>query len=89
MVDGFETRAIHDGQAPDPGSGAVVTPITLSSTFVQQEVGKHAGYEYARSAKPGPLATTVKDAIDVWSSHGKLQVKVTPADLISYSYIGN
>jgi cystathionine gamma-synthase len=52
MVDGFETRAIHDGQAPDPGSGAVVTPITLSSTFVQQEVGKHAGYEYARSGNP-------------------------------------
>jgi cystathionine gamma-synthase len=52
MTDGFETRAIHDGQAPDPASGAVVTPITLSSTFVQEEVGKHAGYEYARSGNP-------------------------------------
>ena len=38
--------------------------------------------------KPGPLAHTVQDAIDIWSSHGKLQVKVTPADLISYSFVG-
>ncbi len=50
--DGFETRAIHVGQPPDPATGAVVTPITLSSTFVQEEVGKHAGYEYARSGNP-------------------------------------
>jgi cystathionine gamma-synthase len=49
---GFETRAIHEGQAPDPASGAVIPPITLSSTFVQEEVGKHAGYEYARSGNP-------------------------------------
>jgi len=52
MADGFETRAIHDGQPPDPASGAVVTPITLSSTFVHEEVGKHAGYEYSRSGNP-------------------------------------
>ena len=52
MTDGFETRAIHDGQPPDPASGAVVTPITLASTFVQEAVGKHAGYEYARSGNP-------------------------------------
>jgi NitT/TauT family transport system substrate-binding protein len=43
---------------------------------------------FGTKAKPGPLATTVKAAIDVWSSHGKLQVKVTPADLINYSYVG-
>jgi NitT/TauT family transport system substrate-binding protein len=43
---------------------------------------------FGTSAKPGPLATTVKDAIDVWSSRGKLQVKVKPADLINYSYVG-
>jgi cystathionine gamma-synthase len=51
-MDGFETRAIHDGQPPDPTSGAVVTPITLSSTFVHEEVGKHSGYEYSRSGNP-------------------------------------
>jgi NitT/TauT family transport system substrate-binding protein len=43
---------------------------------------------FGTEAQPGPLATTVKDAIDVWSSHGNLQVKVTPADLISYSFVG-
>jgi NitT/TauT family transport system substrate-binding protein len=37
--------------------------------------------------KPGPLSNTVKQAIDIWSSHGKLQVKVTPADLINYSFV--
>jgi cystathionine gamma-synthase len=52
VTDGFETRAIHDGQPPDATTGAVVTPITLSSTFVHEEVGKHSGYEYARSGNP-------------------------------------
>ena len=52
MMDHFETRAIHDGQPPDPTTGAVVPPISLSSTFVQSAVGEHAGFEYARSANP-------------------------------------
>jgi cystathionine gamma-synthase len=50
--DGFETLAIHAGQDPDRASGAVVTPITLSTTFAQEGVGKHAGYEYSRSGNP-------------------------------------
>jgi cystathionine gamma-synthase len=45
-------RAIHAGQEPDRTTGAVVTPISLSTTFVQDAVGKHRGYEYARSANP-------------------------------------
>jgi cystathionine gamma-synthase len=49
---GFETRAIHAGQPPDPVTGAVVTPITLATTFAQDEVGKHGGFEYARSDNP-------------------------------------
>jgi cystathionine gamma-synthase len=49
---GFETRAVHVGQAPDPTSGAVVTPITLSTTFAQDGVGNHKGYEYSRSGNP-------------------------------------
>ncbi len=49
---GFETRAVHVGQAPDPASGAVVTPITLSTTFAQDGVGNHKGYEYSRSGNP-------------------------------------
>src|SRR5580704_10916397 len=50
--DGFETRAIHAGQEPDGATGAVVTPISLSTTFVQDAVGKHRGYDYARSGNP-------------------------------------
>ena len=49
---GFETRAIHAGQAPDATTGAVVTPISLSTTFAQTAVGEHLGYEYARSGNP-------------------------------------
>ena len=51
---GFSTRAIHAGQAPDPTTGAVIPPIHLSSTFVQDGVGgtRAGGYEYARSANP-------------------------------------
>jgi cystathionine gamma-synthase len=49
---GFETLAIHAGQEPDPATGAVVVPIYQTSTFVQEEVGQHKGYEYSRSANP-------------------------------------
>lgn len=49
---GFETRAVHVGQAPDAASGAVVTPITLSTTFAQDGVGNHKGFEYSRSGNP-------------------------------------
>jgi cystathionine gamma-synthase len=49
---GFETLAIHAGQDPDPTTGAVVVPIHTTSTYVQTEVGKHAGYEYSRSGNP-------------------------------------
>ena len=50
--DGFETRAIHAGQEPDATTGAVVPPISLSTTFAQRAVGEHQGYEYARSGNP-------------------------------------
>jgi len=49
---GFATDAIHVGQEPDPSTGAVVAPIYQTSTYVQQELGKHKGYEYARSGNP-------------------------------------
>jgi cystathionine beta-lyase/cystathionine gamma-synthase len=48
----FETRAIHDGQEPDPTTGAVTVPIYQTSTFVQEAVGVHKGYDYARVANP-------------------------------------
>jgi NitT/TauT family transport system substrate-binding protein len=42
---------------------------------------------FGSAGKPGPLTNTVQQAIDIWGGHGKLQVKVTPADLINYSYV--
>ena len=49
---GFETRAIHAGQPPDPTTGAVMTPVYLTSTYVQSSPGVHKGYEYSRTANP-------------------------------------
>lgn len=49
---GFATRAIHAGQAPDPTTGAVMTPIYATSTFVQESPGVHKGWEYSRSGNP-------------------------------------
>jgi len=48
----FETRAIHDGQEPDPATGAVTVPIYQTSTYVQDAVGVHKGYDYSRVANP-------------------------------------
>jgi cystathionine beta-lyase/cystathionine gamma-synthase len=48
----FETRAIHAGQEPDPATGALTTPIYQTSTFAQEAVGVHKGYDYARVANP-------------------------------------
>jgi cystathionine gamma-lyase/cystathionine beta-lyase/cystathionine gamma-lyase/homocysteine desulfhydrase len=49
---GFATDAIHAGQRPDPTTGAIITPIYQTSTYVQEEIGKHKGYEYARTQNP-------------------------------------
>jgi len=48
----FETRAIHKGQEPDPATGAVTVPIYQTSTYVQEAVGEHKGYDYSRTANP-------------------------------------
>jgi cystathionine beta-lyase/cystathionine gamma-synthase len=48
----FETRAIHDGQEPDPATGAIITPIYQTSTYVQEAVGEHKGYDYSRVNNP-------------------------------------
>lgn len=53
---GFATRAIHAGQQPDPATGAIVTPIYATSTFVQSSPGVHQGFEYARSQNPTRFA---------------------------------
>lgn len=53
---GFATNAIHVGQEPDPATGAVVLPIYQTSTYVQTELGKNKGYDYARTNHPNRKA---------------------------------
>jgi cystathionine gamma-lyase len=53
---GFSTRAIHAGQAPDPSTGAIMMPIYATSTYVQESPGVHKGYEYSRSQNPTRMA---------------------------------
>src|SRR5688500_9463527 len=48
----FSTICVHAGQEPDPSTGALITPIFQTSTYVQDELGKHKGYEYARTQNP-------------------------------------
>jgi cystathionine gamma-lyase/cystathionine beta-lyase/cystathionine gamma-lyase/homocysteine desulfhydrase len=48
----FSTVCIHAGQEPDPSTGAIITPIFQTSTYVQEELGRHKGYEYARTRNP-------------------------------------
>ena len=50
--DGFSTRAIHAGQDPDPTTGAIMTPVYLTSTYVQESPGVHKGFDYSRTANP-------------------------------------
>ena len=52
LADGMGTRAIHAGQRPEPLAGAIMTPVYLTSTYVQDGLGRHKGYEYARSRNP-------------------------------------
>src|SRR5262249_53237998 len=49
---GFATKAIHTGQEPDASTGAITTPIFQTSTYVQDALGRHKGYEYARTQNP-------------------------------------
>src|SRR6202171_1686126 len=52
----FGTVCIHAGQEPDPSTGAIITPIYQTSTYVQDELGKHKGFEYGRTQNPTRLA---------------------------------
>jgi len=66
----FETRAIHDGQEPDPATGAIITPIYQTSTYVQEAVGVHKGYDYSRVANPTRSALQVALASLENAKHG-------------------
>jgi cystathionine beta-lyase/cystathionine gamma-synthase len=66
----FETRAIRDGQEPDPATGSVTVPIYQTSTFVQDAVGVHKGYDYARVANPTRTALQLCLASLEGAEHG-------------------
>jgi cystathionine gamma-synthase len=68
--DEFETRAVHAGSEPDRATGAIVPPISLASTFAQEAVGEHRGYEYARSANPTRTALETCIAELEGAAHG-------------------
>jgi cystathionine gamma-synthase len=67
---GFETRAIHAGQPPDPTTGAVVPPVSFATTFAQESVGEHRGYEYSRSGNPTRTALETCLASLEQAAHG-------------------
>ncbi|HED11804.1 MAG TPA: PLP-dependent transferase [Caldithrix abyssi] len=67
---GFQTDSIHAGQQPDPSTGAIMTPIFQTSTFVQESIGKHKGYEYARTQNPTRQAMEKNIAVLEKGKHG-------------------
>jgi cystathionine gamma-lyase len=67
---GFATRAIHAGQAPDPTTGAVMTPVYLTSTYVQDGPGRHKGFEYSRTQNPTRFALEANIAALEGGRHG-------------------
>jgi cystathionine beta-lyase/cystathionine gamma-synthase len=66
----FETRAIHEGQDPDPATGSITVPIYQTSTFAQEEVGVHKGYDYARVSNPTRTALQLCLASLEGADHG-------------------
>src|ERR671921_1362213 len=66
----FETRAIHEGQEPDPATGSVTVPIYQTSTYVQEAVGVHKGYDYARVNNPTRTALQLCLASLEGAEHG-------------------
>jgi cystathionine beta-lyase/cystathionine gamma-synthase len=66
----FETRAIHDGQEPDPATGSVVVPIYQTSTYAQDAVGEHKGYDYSRVSNPTRTALQICLASLESAEHG-------------------
>lgn len=67
---GFATKAIHAGQPAEPVTGAIMTPVFLTSTYVQEELGKHKGYEYSRVSNPTRTALEQNIAALESGKHG-------------------
>ncbi|RMH41526.1 MAG: cystathionine gamma-synthase [Deltaproteobacteria bacterium] len=67
---GFGTRAVHAGQSPDPTTGAVMTPVYLTSTYAQESPGRHKGFEYSRTHNPTRFALEANIAALEGGKHG-------------------
>src|SRR5574341_1348069 len=68
----LDTLAIHAGQAPDPATGAIMTPIYQTSTYVQAAPGAHRGYEYARTGNPTRTALGVDVVLALQSTGAQI-----------------
>ena len=84
---GFDTRAIHAGQPPDPSTGALVTPIYATSTYAQSAPGEHKGYEYSRSQNPTRFAyedciASLEDGLAGFAFASGLSASATVLDLL-------
>ena len=66
----FATRCIHAGQEPDPATGAIITPLYQTSTYVQEGLGRHKGHEYARTSNPTRAAVEANVAALEGGTHG-------------------
>src|SRR4051794_40781628 len=83
----FATRAIHAGQSPDPSTGAIMTPIYQTSTYVQESPGRHKGYDYSRSINPTRLAyercvADLESGVRGWAFASGLAAMATALDTL-------
>ncbi len=83
----FATRAIHAGQSPDPSTGAIMTPIYQTSTYVQESPGRHKGYDYSRSINPTRLAyercvADLESGTRAWAFASGLAAMATALDVL-------
>ena len=88
---GFDTRAIHAGQPPDPSTGALVTPIYATSTYVQSAPGEHKGFEYSRSQNPTRFAyedciASLEDGLAGFAFASGLSASATVLDLLDANF---
>src|SRR5271165_3901541 len=82
----FETLAVHAGVTPDPTTGAIMTPIFATSTYVQSSPGKHRGYDYSRTANPTRTALETSLAALEGGKHGlSLSSGCTGTDILLHS----
>src|SRR5256886_11080983 len=85
------TRTIHAGQEPDPSTGAIMTPIYATSTYVQESPGKHKGFDYSRSINPTRLAyekcvADLESGTRGWAFASGLAAMATALDALDSGY---